>query len=155
MIKVNDTMKMNICHSPTSRVHNGEEPFDSDWHSGPLVWHFLHSIFKVWSRKISSSSIVIAKVDVLPSRSSEGDLYERKQPRKDPWMDPDLVLKKELVFMPITNDDRLHYVLNLPPSNRWTIVASWRRRTLWWWRRSQRQPALSAVGGSSPADYFW
>ena len=57
---------------------------------------------------ISSSSIAIAKVDVLPSRSSEGDLYERKQPRKDPWMDPDLGLKKELVFMTITNDDRLH-----------------------------------------------
>ena len=57
---------------------------------------------------ISSSSIAIAKVDVLPSRSGEGDLYERKQPRKGPWMDPDLGLKKELVFMPITNDDRLH-----------------------------------------------
>ena len=57
---------------------------------------------------ISSSSIAIAKVDVLPSRSGEGDLYERKQPRKDPWMDPDLGLKKELVFMTITNDDRLH-----------------------------------------------
>ena len=57
---------------------------------------------------ISSSSIAIAKVDVLPSRSGEGDLYERKQPRKGPWMDPDLGLKKELVFMTITNDDRLH-----------------------------------------------
>ena len=68
---------------------------------------------------------MIAKVDVLPSRSSEGDLYERKQPRKDPWMDPDLGLKKELVFMPINNDeDSHHYVLNWPPSNRWTIVAS-------------------------------
>ena len=49
-----------------------------------------------------------AKIYVLPSRPGEGDLYERKQPRKDPWMDPDLGLKKELVFMTITNDDRLH-----------------------------------------------
>ena len=66
-----------------------------------------------------------AKIYVLPSRPGEGDLYERKQPRKDPWMDPDLGLKKELVFMPITNDDSPHYVFNhWPPSNRWTIAAS-------------------------------
>ena len=66
----------------------------------------------------------LLKIYVLPSRPGEGDLYERKQPRKDPWMDPDLGLKKELVFMPINNDDdSLHYVLNWPPSNRWTIVA--------------------------------
>ena len=66
-----------------------------------------------------------AKFYVLPSRPGEGDLYERKQPRKDPWMDPDLVLKKKLVFMPINNDeDSHHYVLNWSPSNRWTIVAS-------------------------------
>ena len=35
------------------------------------------------------------------------------------------VWKKELVFKPITNDDdSLHYVLNWPPSNSWTIAAS-------------------------------
>ena len=98
----------------------------------------------------------LLKIYVLPSRPGEGDLYERKQPRKDPWMDPHLGLKKELVFMPIIDDDdSLHYAFNhWSPSNSWTIAASWRTPRLWWWRRSQRQPALSAVGGSSPADYF-
>ena len=106
-------------------------------------------------QKISWNLIFWLEIYVLPSRPGEGDLHERKQPRKNPWMDPDLGLKKELVFMPITSDDdSLHYVLNWPPSNRWTIAASWRRPTLWWWRRSQRRPALSAVGESSPADYF-
>ena len=66
-----------------------------------ISWRYS-SIFKVY---ISSSSIAIAKVDVLPSRSGEGDLYERKQPRKGPWMNPDLGLKNELIFMLNTNDD--------------------------------------------------